>query len=116
MTQHDPHVSLCQMRDHAREAMQLAQGSTREGFLADRTINLAVVRLLEIVGEAASRIPQSERDKYPQIPWGQVVGLRNRLAHGYDRVDLEIVWQIVTRHLPSLVTIHGVVSMLLCFL
>ena len=103
MTQHDPRVSLRQMRDHAREAMQLAQGNKREEFLADRTINLAVVRLLEIVGEAASRIPQSERDKYPQIPWGQVVGLRNRLAHGYDRVDLDIVWQIVTRHLPPLV-------------
>ena len=103
MTQHDPHVSLSQMRDHAREAMQLAKGKTREDLLADRTANLAVVRLLEIVGEAASRIPPSERDKYPQIPWGQVIGLRNRLAHGYDRVDLDIVWQIVARHLPPLV-------------
>ena len=55
MTQHDPRVSLAQMRDHAREAVQLAQGRTREEFLADRTANLAVVRLLEIVGEAAVR-------------------------------------------------------------
>lgn len=103
MTEHDPNVSLCQMRDHAREAMQLAQGKTREEFLADRTANLAVVRLLEIVGEAANRIPPSDRDRHPQVPWAQVIGLRNRLAHGYDRVDLDIVWQIVTRHLPPLV-------------
>jgi len=103
MTEHDPNVSLYQMRAHAREAVQPAQGRTREEFLADRTANLAVVRLPEIVGEAANRIPPSDRDRHPQVPWAQVIGLRNRLAHGYDRVDLDIVWQIVTRHLPPLV-------------
>ena len=62
MTEHDPNVSLCQMRDHAREAMQLAQGKTREEFLADRTTTLAVVRLLEIVGEAAVERPLTALD------------------------------------------------------
>jgi len=103
MTQHDPRVSLAQMRDHAREAVQLVQGKSRSQFMADRTLNLAVVRLLEVVGEAAARVPPPERDKYPQIPWAQIIGLRNRLIHGYDSVDLDILWQIMAQHLPALV-------------
>jgi len=103
MTEHDPRVGLCQMRDHAQEALDLVRGRTREDVEGDRVVSLALVRLLEIVGEAANRIPPSDRDRHPQVPWAQVIGLRNRLAHGYDRVDLDIVWQIVTRHLPLLV-------------
>jgi uncharacterized protein with HEPN domain len=61
------------------------------------------VRLLEIVGEAASRVPAGERAKYSGIPWAQIVGLRNRLIHGYDNVDFDILWQIVTQDLPPLV-------------
>jgi uncharacterized protein with HEPN domain len=59
--------------------------------------------LLEIVGEAASRVPADERAKYPGIPWAQIVGLRNQLIHGYDNVDFDILWQIVTQDLPPLV-------------
>lgn len=103
MTQRDPEVSLCQMRDHAREAMALLKGRTREDLDSDRLLGLALVRLLEIVGEAANRVPAQERDKYPAIPWSQIIGLRNRLIHGYDQVDLDILWQILTRHLPPLV-------------
>jgi uncharacterized protein with HEPN domain len=103
MTQHDPQVCLRQMRDHAQEAVELMRGKSREGLLADRTLNLAVVHLLEILGEAANRMPPDERLKYPQVPWPQIIGLRHRLVHGYDRVDLDIVWQIITRHLPPLV-------------
>ena len=59
------------------------------------SFNLALVRLLEIVGEAASRTPADERYQYPQIPWGEIVGLRNLLIHGYDSVDFDILWQIM---------------------
>ena len=58
-------------------------------------MNLALVRLLEVVGEAASRVPVDERSQYPQIPWSQIVALRNRLIHGYDSVDFDILWQIL---------------------
>jgi len=91
------------MRDHAREAMDLARGKTRKDLDEERVLNLALVRLLEIIGEAANRVPQKERQRYPQIPWPQIVGLRHRLIHAYDRVDFDILWQIVTRDLPPLV-------------
>jgi uncharacterized protein with HEPN domain len=58
---------------------------------------------VQVVGEAASRMPPTERANYPQIPWNQVIGVRNRLVHGYDRVDLDILWEIVSHDLPPLV-------------
>ncbi len=91
------------MIDHASEAVAMASGKNREDLDTDRKLNLALVRLLEIVGEAASRTPPEERAQHSQIPWGQIVGLRNRLIHGYDSVDLDILWQIVTKDLPALI-------------
>lgn len=61
------------------------------------------MRLLEIVGEAASRVPPGEREQYSAIPWVQIVGLRNRLIHGYDNVDFDILWEIVSHDLPPLI-------------
>ena len=80
----------------------MVQGKTREDLDRDRKLNLSLVRLLEIVGEAANRIPKEERSTYPDIPWSEIVGLRNRLIHGYDEVDFDILWQIVTQDLPPL--------------
>ncbi len=91
------------MIDHASEAVAMASGKNREDLDTDRKLNLALVRLLEIVGEAASRTPPEERAQHSQIPWGQIVGLRNRLIHGYDSEDLDILWQIVTKDLPALI-------------
>ena len=96
-------VRLRHMLDHACEAVSMVRGKTRADLDTDRALNLALVRLLEITGEAASRIPKSERELYPDIPWPEIVGLRNRLIHGYDEVDLDIVWQIVTADLPPLI-------------
>jgi len=73
-----------------------------EDFLLDWKTKDAVVRNLEIIGEAANRIPEEIRIKYDDIPWSQVVGLRHRLIHGYFVVDYEIVWHIVTNELPDL--------------
>jgi uncharacterized protein with HEPN domain len=91
------------MLDHAREAVSMVQGKARMDLDTDRKLNLAVVRLLEIFGEAAGRISKEERDRYSTIPWAEMVGLRNRLIHGYDEVDLDILWQIVTADLPPLI-------------
>ena len=78
----------------------------RRGDLdADRKLNLSLVRLLEIIGEAPSRTTADERARYPQIPWAQIVGLRNRLIHGYDSVDFDILWQIVTHDLTALISV-----------
>ena len=103
MSKRSSDIRLRHMLDHAQEALALAEGKTREDVDQDRLLELALVRLLEIVGEAASRIPEEECARFPEIPWAQIVGLRNRLIHGYDAVDLDIFWQIVVADLPPLV-------------
>lgn len=105
MSSHDSWVSLRQMRDYAREAIDMVRECVRADLDSDRKLNLALVRLLEILGEAANRIPSEDQYRYPQIPWSQLVSLRNRLIHGYDQVDFDILWQILTVDLPPLVTI-----------
>ena len=103
MSRHETDVRLRHMLDAAREAAQMAQGRTRADLDTDRPLNLSLVRLLEVVGEAASRVPVGERLKYTGIPWVQIVGLRNRLIHGYDNVDFDILWEIITHDLPPLI-------------
>ena len=103
MSRHETRVRLLHMLDHAREARDMAQGRSREDLDDDRMLNLSLVRLLEIVGEAAARIPREERALYPQIPWPEIVGLRNRLIHGYDEVDFDVLWEIIQNDLPELI-------------
>jgi uncharacterized protein with HEPN domain len=102
MPRREARVSLAQMRDHSREVLQMVRDQTRADLDTDRKLNLALVRLLEIIGEAATRIPTEDREKYPAIPWQQLITLRHRLIHGYDQVDFDILWQIVTQDLPPL--------------
>ncbi len=89
MSRHDARARLLHMLSHAKEAVAMAHGKTRHDLDRDRQLNLALVRLLEIVGEAASRIPDRERSSDPNIPWTHIVSLRNRLIHGYDAVDFD---------------------------
>ena len=102
MAKRDLLVSLSQMRDHAHEAISFADGKQREDLDVDRLLTLALIRLVEIVGEAASRVGVEDRERYPQIPWYQVVGIRNRLIHGYDAIDLDILWEVLAKDLPTL--------------
>ncbi len=90
------------MRDTVQEVVTLTQKKTHDDLLKDRVLNLALTRLLEVLGEAATRVPEEFRKKYPGLPWQQVIGLRNRLIHAYDQVDLEILWEIVSEDLPPL--------------
>ena len=86
MSRHEGDIRLRHMLDHVQEAVAMASGRTRSELDTDRQLNLSLVRLLEIVGEAANRVPVEERGRYPDIPWPEIVGLRNRLIHGYDAV------------------------------
>jgi len=92
------------MLDHTLEAVEMARGRTRRHLENDRLLNLSLVRLLEVVGEAAGRVSPAMRQSCPQIPWQRIVGLRNRLIHAYDQVDFDVLWEIVTEDLPPLVT------------
>jgi uncharacterized protein with HEPN domain len=103
MTQHSDQLRLRHMLDHATEAVQLVAGKSRKDLDDDRLLNLSLVRLLEIIGEAAARLSAETRGLYPLIPWPDIIGLRNRLIHGYDVVDFDILWDIVCFDLPPLV-------------
>jgi len=103
MSKHDDNVSMRHMLDHAREAVEMAQGRTRSNLDVNRMLQLALTRLVEIVGEAATRVSLEARQQQPEIPWPQIIGLRNRLIHGYDAVDLNILWDIVQDDLPPLI-------------
>jgi len=104
MTRHNPLVSIKHMLDHAREAIAIAEGLTRSDLDNNRIKVLALTRLLEIIGEAAARVPEQTRIDYPYIPWREIVGNRNRLIHGYDNVDLDILWTIISEDLLHLVS------------
>ena len=103
MTHRDDPTRLRHMLDHASEAVEMTRDRSRADLDADRMLNLALVRLLEVVGEAATRVSLETRELHPQIPWPQVVGLRNRLVHGYDAVDFDILWEIIRQDLPPLI-------------
>jgi uncharacterized protein with HEPN domain len=104
MTQHNDAIALRHIREHTTEALQLAAGKTRADLDSDRMLNLSLTRLLEIIGEAATRVTAETRKNYPQIPWLAIVGMRNRLIHGYDQVDFDVLWDVVQNDLPPLLT------------
>ena len=107
MARHDDSVSLRQMLDHSREALALVGAKSPDDLAKDRVVTLALCRLVEIIGEAAGRVSDPCRERNPGIPWRQIVGLRNRLIHGYDSVDLDVLWQILTTDLPTLADMLG---------
>lgn len=102
MSRHDDVIRLRHMRDHAAEALAMVRGKQRDDLEADRMLELALVRLMEIIGEAAGRVTAETRAKLPQIPWSDVVAMRNRLIHGYDSVDHDILWDTIDQDLPLL--------------
>lgn len=103
MSKHDDQVSMRHMLDHARQACEMARGRKRSDLESDRMLQLALTRLVEIVGEASSRVSIPTREKHREIPWPDIVGMRNRLIHGYDVVDLDLLWDTVETDLPSLI-------------
>ncbi len=103
MSRRDPMVSVHQMLDHAIEAVEMTRGRTRADLDTDRMLNLSLVRLLEVVGETASRVPEEFRARHASVPWRQTVGMRNRLIHGYDTVNFDILWAIIEKDFPLLI-------------
>lgn len=99
----DDSVRLKHILDSAKEAVAMCQRRNRADLDSDRMLNLSLVRLLEIMGEAAAGISDDFQQANPQIPWHQMTAMRNRLIHGYFDVNLDIVWQTVTKDLPPLI-------------
>jgi uncharacterized protein with HEPN domain len=90
------------MRDFARKAIQLTQGKSRADLENDEVLRLALTRLVELIGEAASHMPPERQAQYPEIPWAKMVSMRNRLIHGYDFVDNDILWDTLQVDFPGL--------------
>lgn len=103
MSRHDDKITLQQMFDHIEEAMTLAGQRYRGDLDTDRLFFLSLLKLVEIVCEAATRVSDSFQTLHPEIPWREIIGTRNRLVHGYDAVDCDILWNIVKTDFPLLV-------------
>lgn len=84
-------VRLRHILEYARETMEIFQARSRRDLDSDMLLGLALVRLLEMIGEAANRVSQECQSQHPSIPWRQIISLRNRLIHGYDAVDMDIL-------------------------
>jgi uncharacterized protein with HEPN domain len=96
-------VRLRHMLDAAEEAVRFAAGKSPSDLKNDRMLSLAIVRLIEIVGEAASRVSEDGKVRLPEAPWQDIVGMRNRIVHAYFDIDLDIVWLTVVKFLPDLI-------------
>ena len=103
MSQPDPLLGVRHMLDYSREAVELLGSRPLEELRSNRVLQLALVQLIEIVGEAGSRVPEDVRQANPELPWKQAIGMRHRLIHGYEFVDYEIIFDTVRDSLPPLI-------------
>jgi uncharacterized protein with HEPN domain len=103
MTEHDDRLPMHQMLEHARDGIDMIRGRDRSEAKTNGMLQLALVQLIQILGEAATRLSHAGRARYPDVPWSQAIGTRHRLVHGYDRVDYEVVWDTIAVDSPPLV-------------
>ena len=94
---------LFDILDSARTAIEYMRGKSWDEFSKDSLLQDAVVRRLEIIGEAANRISSETQMKHSNLPWQAMKGTRNRVIHEYDSIELDIIWDILQKDLPSLV-------------
>ncbi len=102
--QRDDTVCIKHVLDAARKAVEFSKGRNRRDLDSDEKLALSLVHLLEIIGEAASGVSEDYRKEHPGVPWKNMIGLRNRLIHGYFDVNYDIVWDTVVSDLPPLIT------------
>ena len=103
MSRRDPLVAVQQMRDNAKLVLSTVQNCSRDDLDSDPLLEAGLTRWMELIGEAARRVPDEFRERNPEIPWRQTTDLRNVLIHDYDTVDLDELWRIIQEHLPPLV-------------
>ena len=90
------------MIEFAEKILSYTEGMDQAAFVADSLRYDATIRNLELIGEAAIHVPRSVRDTFPDVPWRAIVGLRNRLIHGYEGIDNDIIWTIIQDAVPKL--------------
>ena len=102
--QRDDKIRLRHMLLAAREAQSFARNETRASIDKDRKLTLALVKAVEIIGEAASKISSECQENLLQIPWASIIGMRNRLIHAYFDINLDILWKTITEDIPPLIS------------
>lgn len=95
---------LLDILESARAALEYMRGKTWEKFSRDPLLQDAVVRRLEVIGEASGRVSSATQKKYAHLPWQAMKGTRNKIIHEYDSIELDIIWEIVQQDLPYLVS------------
>jgi uncharacterized protein with HEPN domain len=98
-------IRILHMIDAAEAVAHFITERSRDDLDQDRMLRFAVVHAIEVFGEAASRISSESRTAAPQVPWGAIVSMRNRLIHGYFDTDTTIVWKTATEEIPALLTL-----------
>jgi uncharacterized protein with HEPN domain len=93
---------IADIAESAADILTFTKDMTFDEFLSDKKTHYAVIRSLEIMGEAAKKIPDFIREKYPAVPWRQMAGTRDKLIHEYHGVDLSIIWGVVEDELPKI--------------
>jgi len=88
----------------ARKVLKYTDGLSRQEFDSSDLVQNAVMRMLEVIGEAARRLSEEMRDEHPEVPWAQMIGMRNRLIHEYFRIDADKVWDAVQDDIPALIS------------
>lgn len=96
-------VYVGHMLDMATKAVSKTAGLAREAYDADENLRLALIHLVQVIGEAGRRVSREFSDDHPEIPWAKIIGMRHKVVHDYLGVDEDIVWQVVTEDLPKLV-------------
>ncbi|MEK6952845.1 MAG: DUF86 domain-containing protein [Nanoarchaeota archaeon] len=102
MTKHEAIPYVEHIRDAIAYIESFTKNLTKEKFLSDRLRQNAVIRELEIIGEATKNTPENFRKKYPNVEWKEMARTRDKIIHGYSEVDLEIVWNIIKKDIPDL--------------
>lgn len=101
----DPLLYLDDMLNYARAAHEFVEGVTAEAFIEDTRTRYAVSYALSVIGEAARNVPAAIRERYPQIPWQDIIGMRNRLAHDYLGTRHDIVYATAREFAPRLIAL-----------
>ena len=104
MLNNEDRIRIRHMLEASQKIMKFFQKKTRQEFENDEVLVLAVVRLLEIVGEAARKISSEITQEFSQITWKGIIGTRDRLIHGYFNVDMNVIWNIIENDIPYLIT------------
>ncbi|HJX26598.1 MAG TPA: DUF86 domain-containing protein [Thermoanaerobaculia bacterium] len=102
MPKRDSDLLMEDILEAVRKISRYTDGMAQSDFLQDEKTIDAVVRNLEVVGEATRHLPEDFISRHPDVPWRQIAGLRNRIVHEYFGLDLEIIWQVIRHDLPTL--------------